>query len=200
LHRLPPFFLLRRECLPSSAFRRRARSALLMPYDNAASFTSGPPSVAVNTEDSAETLPETAWALAVMPSTRSNCVFTWVIVSLAPCRIGSVFSCALRIAAVASSSVRPSLTNAIARNITRNTKAPAAISAAICPADTCPPRRIVVATRIGRQATARRQPLPTASPDRAAELGNALEQGTFRAVPAGPVVILADQLVGRILL
>src|SRR5690606_41235326 len=78
-------FLPRRsECLPFSAFAaRRALMALLMPYDSAAVFTSGPPSVAVNTDDSAETLPVTVCALDVMPSTRSRCVLTCVMVSLA---------------------------------------------------------------------------------------------------------------------
>ena len=38
----------------------------------------------MNTELSAETLPVTAWAFAVIPSTRSSCVFTCVSEVFAP--------------------------------------------------------------------------------------------------------------------
>jgi len=45
-------------------------------------LTSGPPSVAVNRDVSADTLPLTRAPFAAIPSTRSSCVFTWLIVVL----------------------------------------------------------------------------------------------------------------------
>src|SRR4051812_35452026 len=75
-----------------------------------------------------------------MPSTRSSCALTCVIVWFAPISSGSVLLLVRSIASVAASSVLPSLISGIASRTTSTTNAPAAINAAICPADTGPPR------------------------------------------------------------
>ena len=84
----------------------------------------------MNSEASTETLALTERALEVIPSTRSSCVFTWCSVVWALSSSGALPSWALRMAIVASSSVRPSLSSGTANSNTRSTKAPAAISAA----------------------------------------------------------------------
>jgi hypothetical protein len=119
--------------------------------------------VAVNSEASTETLPVTDCAFAVIPSSRSNWVFTWVTVVFAPVSSGSVSSLAFRIATAASSRVRPSLISGTASKPTSTTNAPAAMSAATWPADTCPSSQIPTGhSRADRRAGDERPRLPRA--------------------------------------
>jgi len=85
----------------------------------------------VNSDVSTETFVLTVRAPAVMPSTRSSWVLTCRRVVCASSSNGALPSCALRIATVASSRVRPSFNSGTAMRSTRTTNAPAATSAAI---------------------------------------------------------------------
>ena len=85
----------------------------------------------MNSDVSTDTFPVTARASAVITSTRFSCELTWPIVALALVSSGSEFSCALRMAIVASSSVRPSLISGMASMSTSSANDTATMSAAI---------------------------------------------------------------------
>src|SRR5690242_6921298 len=149
-----------------------------------------------------------------MSSTRSRLLFTWVTVVLAWVRMGALCSRTWRMVRVVSSSVRPSLSRGTATITTSSTSAPAAISPAISPTDTRAPVLGLWSARLadlgsarrGHSSRAPRRP-PTcigsssagASDDRP-QLGQPLDEPSLDAPVGGPVVVLADQRVRRVLL